>query len=189
MSNFKRVRLFLLAAVIACTGLSGISGAARAQDKPRTSSNAAANLQREVYHQLVLLPRLTLFDNLQFQVNGDSVILTGQVTNPTLKDDAKKAVKGIEGVSSVTDNIEVLPVSPDDVQIRRAEYRAIYGFPGLELYATGSQQPIHIIVKNGHVTLIGTVSNEMDKTIVQHQALSVPSVFGVDNQLKIQSGT
>src|SRR4029077_7645085 len=96
------------------------SGAAFAQGPPaRTSPNYEQWLTREVNHELVLLPWLSLFDNLEYKVQGSEVTLMGQVVNPVSKDDAEKAVKGIEGVTKVTDNIEVLPLSPMDDQIRR----------------------------------------------------------------------
>jgi hyperosmotically inducible periplasmic protein len=189
MLSLTRFRPLLLAVVIAGAGLLGVSSASYAQDKSHRGSRTNVDLQQEVYHQLKLLPVLSVFDNLQFQIHGDSVTLMGQVTQPYIKDDAEKAVKGIEGVSSVTDNIEVLPNSPDDAQIRRAEFHAIYGDPNLELYATSTEQAIHIIVKGGHVTLLGFVDNAMDKQIIQTRALSVPTVFGVDNQLQIQPRT
>jgi hypothetical protein len=98
-------------------------------------------LTREVGHELNLLPWLTIFDNLQYQVYGSEVTLLGQVVNPVTKDDAEKTVKGIEGVTKVTDNIEVLPEGPMDWQIRRAEYRAIYSAPQLERYGMGTSPP------------------------------------------------
>jgi len=113
----------------------------RSEEKYRT------RLEKEVRHQLVMLPWYSVFDNLVFQVNGDKVTLMGQVTRPTLKSDAEAAVKSIEGVASVVNNIEVLPVSPMDDQLRRAVFRAIYGEAGLQRYAIQAVPPIHIIVK------------------------------------------
>src|SRR5438270_12995654 len=114
-------------------------------------TRANENLVREVRHQLLLLPYYTVFDNLVFRVDGDRVTLEGQVTNPTLKHDAEGAVKSIEGVSGVTNNIEVLPPAPMDDQLRRALYRAIYGDPTLSKYGWSSMPSIHIILKSGHV--------------------------------------
>ena len=87
-------------------------------------------IAREVRHELVMLPYYSVFDNLAYKVNGYTVTLVGQVTNPVIKTDAEKAVKKIEGVQNVVNNIEVLPLSPMDDQIRRAVYRAVYGQPG-----------------------------------------------------------
>ena len=145
-------------------------------------------LAREVRHQLVLLPYYSVFDNLAFRVDGDRVILEGQVTRPTLKSDSENVVKKIPGVSAVTNNIEVLPLSPMDDQIRRATYRAIYGEPGLSRYAESAVPSIHIIVKNGNVTLEGVADNEADKNLANLRASAVPNVFSVKNNLVVSSG-
>lgn len=152
----------------------------------RGGQNYEKWLTREVGHELVQVPWLSVFDNLQYSVKGSEVTLSGQVWQPVTKDDAQTAVKGIEGVTKVNNNIEVLPLSPMDDQIRRAEYRAIYGFPELQRYAMGVLPSIHIIVKNGHVTLVGTVDNEMDKNVVEIRAKSVPNVFSVDDNLQVR---
>jgi hyperosmotically inducible protein len=150
-------------------------------------TKASQNIVREVRHQLLLLPYYSVFDNLAFKVDGDRVTLEGQVTNPTLKHDAEAAVKSIEGVSSVTNNIEVLPPSPMDDQLRRALYRAIYGDPTLSKYGWSSMPSIHIIVKNGHVSLEGVVDSEADKNLAGLRANSVPNVFEVKNNLVVKS--
>jgi hyperosmotically inducible protein len=151
----------------------------------RSEEKYRARLQKEVRHQLVMLPWYSVFDNLAFQVNGDKVTLMGQVTRPTLKSDAEAAVKSIEGVASVVNNIEVLPVSPMDDQLRRAVFRAIYGEAGLQRYAVMAVPQIHIIVKNGNVTLEGVVDNEMDKNLANLRANQVPNVFSVKNNLVV----
>ena len=148
-----------------------------------TKSNQ--NLVREVRHQLLLLPYYSVFDNLAYKVDGDHVTLEGQVARPSLKSDAESAVKSIEGVSGVTNNIEALPTSPMDDQLRRALYRAIYGDPTLNKYSWSSVASIHIIVKNGHVTLEGVVDSDADKNIAGLRANSVPNVFSVDNHLAV----
>jgi len=150
----------------------------------RGSQNYEKWLTREVGHELIQVPWLSVFDNLQYSVKGPEVTLSGQVWQPVTKDDAQTAVKGIEGVTKINNNIEVLPLSPMDDQIRRAEYRAIYGAPGLQRYAMGVLPSIHIIVKNGHVTLVGTVDNQMDKNVAEIRAKSVPNVFSVDDKLQ-----
>jgi len=152
----------------------------------RGSQNYEQWLTREVGHQLVQVPWLSVFDNLQYSVTGSEVTLSGQVWQPVTKDDAQTAVKGIEGVTKVNNNIEVLPLSPFDDEIRRAEYRAVYGAPELQRYAMGVLPLIHIIVKGGHVTLVGTVDNEMDKNVALIRAKSVPNVFSVDDQLQVR---
>ncbi len=157
---------------------------ARASAGQETKANQ--NLVREVRHQLLLLPYYTVFDNLAFKVDGDHVTLEGQVTRPTLKSDAEAAVKSIEGISGVTNNIEVLPPSPMDDQLRRALYRAIYGDPQLSKYGWSSMPSIHIIVKNGHVSLEGVVDNDADKNLAGLRANSVPNVFEVKNNLVVK---
>jgi hyperosmotically inducible protein len=143
------------------------------------------NLVREVRHQLVLLPFYSVFDNLAYKVEGDKVTLYGQVTRPTLKSDAENAVKSIEGVSTVVNNIEVLPLSPMDDQIRRAVYQAIYGDPNFTRYGMSAVPSVHIIVKNGHVTLEGVVDNQADKDLAGLRANTVPNVFSVTNNLVV----
>ncbi len=151
------------------------------------AAQGEARLVREVRHSLLMLPYYDVFDNLEFKVNDGNVTLLGEVTNPVLKQDAERAVRDIEGVESVTNDIEVLPVSPFDDQIRLATYRAIFGYPALQRYALQPVPPIHIIVKNGHVTLVGVVDSEFDKTVAGMQARSVPNVFSVTNDLRVQA--
>ena len=145
------------------------------------------NIVKEVRHELVTLPWYSVFDNLAFRVDPDgTVTLLGQVVRPTLKDDAERVVKKIPGVTRVINQIEVLPVSPNDDHIRMAEFRAIYGDPALSRYALGAVPPIHIIVKNGHVDLVGVVATQTDKQIAGIRANSVPGVFSVSNDLTVE---
>jgi hyperosmotically inducible protein len=138
-----------------------------------------------VRHQLLMLPWYSVFDSLAFQVDGDKVILYGQVTRPVLKSDAEAAVKNLEGGTPTVNNIEVLPLSPMDDQLRRAEFRAIYGDAALSRYSNQAVPSIHIIVKNGNVTLEGVVDNETDKNIANLRANGVPNVFSVKNNLVV----
>ena len=149
------------------------------------SPKAVERIQKEVRHELVMLPFLTVFDNLTYKVDGYNVTLMGQVTNPALKSDAGNVVKRIEGVEKVDNQIEVLPVSPMDDRLRRRLYRAIYGYPTLQRYAMPVIEPIRIIVKNGHVTLEGVVDSEADKNLVGIRARGVPGIFSVDNNLAV----
>ena len=147
-----------------------------------------ARIAKEVRHQLLLLPYYGVFDDLAFKIEGGTVTLVGATANPVLKSDAAKSVKRIEGVETVNNEIELLPVSPFDDQIRIAEYRAIYGDPSISTrYAVRAIPPIHIIVKNGHVTLEGVVANQMDKQIIYLRANSVPNVFSVTNDLQVEN--
>ena len=146
---------------------------------------AEERLQKEVRHQLLLLPRLSVFDNLAYKVEGYKVTLLGQVTAPVEKSDAENAVKHVEGVEQVDNQIEVLPLSPMDNDLRRKLYVAIYGYPGFEKYAMPVVKPIRIIVKNGHVTLEGVVDSEADKNLAGLRANGVPGVFSVTNNLQV----
>jgi hyperosmotically inducible protein len=179
-------RLVFTVLLVLATPLGSVSRAGGAQQK-QTEPKAQQNLIKEVRHQLVLLPYYSVFDNLVFQLQGSKVILIGQVVRPTLKSDAEAAVKSIEGVTSVENNIEVLPTSPMDDQTRRAVYRAIYGEPALSRYALSAVPSIHIIVKNGNVTLEGVADNETDKNLAGLRANGVPNVFSVKNNLVISS--
>lgn len=186
------MRLIHSAVLIASLVVVGTAAYAAKNDKdhndafvpgPRDESDIA----REVRHQLVTLPYYGVFDDLAFRVQGSTVTLLGQVTNPVLKTDAETSVKGIKGVTSVVNNIEVLPLSPMDRQIRVAVYRAIYGDPQLaDLYGFRAVPSIHIIVKNGDVTLEGVVANQMDKNVCGIRANSVPGVFHVTNNLNVE---
>jgi hyperosmotically inducible protein len=153
-----------------------------------TKPVSTEQVRKQVRHELVMLPWYNLFDNFQYEVDdAGNVTLSGQVTRPTLKSDAGNVVRRIPGVHSVTNNIEVLPLSPMDDQIRIAEYRSIYGFSSLGRYAMGTQPSIHIIVRNGHVTLEGVVDNQTDKNIANIRANSVPGVFSVTNDLRVKN--
>src|ERR1700733_12871130 len=142
-------------------------------------------ITREVRHQLVVIPDFSVFDNLEYRVDGNTVTLMGQVVHATIKDDAESAVKHVEGVDKVVNNIEILPPSPNDDQIRFAEARAIYSFPSLQKYGFQAVQAIHIIVKGGHVTLEGVVDNQADKDAANIRANGVPGVFSVTNNLHV----
>ena len=134
----------------------------------------------------MLLPYYSVFDNLAFKLEGSKVLLIGQVVRPSLKSDAESVVKKVEGVSSVQNDIEVLPTSPMDDQLRRALYRTIYGDTGLSRYGYAAVPSIHIIVKGGNVTLEGVVANEGDRNIADIRARSVPGVFSVTNNLRVE---
>jgi len=152
----------------------------------RDPSQIQRRLEREVRHELVTLPYYDVFDNLEYRVDGSQVTLSGQVVRPTLKSGAENVVKNIEGVEKVTNNIEVLPLSPNDDRLRVAIYRAIYGHPALQRYSVRSVPPIHIIVKSGSVTLEGVVANEGDRSIANIQANGVSGVFSVKNNLRVE---
>ena len=149
-------------------------------------ASSPEEFQKQVRHELVMLPYYDLFDNLSFSVGDHTVTLYGQVVRPTLKEDAGRVVQRIPGVEAVINKIEVLPLSPMDNRIRLATARAIYGGPALSRYAYGPLSPIHIIVKNGDVTLEGVVANQGDKNLAGIYANGVSGVFSVKNNLIVE---
>lgn len=152
---------------------------------PNIPRGRESRLIRQVRHELVMLPYYGVFDDLSYRVDGGTVTLFGAVTRPTLKRSAEEAVRDIEGVNRVINEIEVLPNSPNDDRIRLATYRAIYNNSALSRYALQAVPPIHIIVKNGHVTLNGVVANESDRRIAYARARSVGGSFSVNNNLQL----
>jgi hyperosmotically inducible protein len=175
---------FLLIAVFAST-LAIVSAAQDNRDA--ISSKGIDRITKEVHHELVMLPYYGVFDNLAYKVDPDgTVTLLGQVSRPTLKSDAENAVKRIEGVEKVVNEIEVLPTSINDDRIRRDTYRAIYGNDVLSSYQLRAVPPIHIIVKNGNVTLEGVVARTLEKSLAGLQANHVPGVFSVTNNLRVE---
>jgi hyperosmotically inducible protein len=184
----KRILGWFVAAMM-CLAMSGLATAQEpggAAQTPTGPQRMQDRVSREVYHELVMLPQLTIFDNLQYKVDGNNVTLTGQVVNPVLKDSAEKVVKKIEGVENVNNQIEVLPTSSNDDRVRRQVARAIFNDERLFRYSMGSVPPIHIIVKNGHVTLEGVVNSQADKDAATLRANGVPGVFSVENHLQVQ---
>ncbi len=150
-----------------------------------TGNPPAQDLANQVRHQLVMIPYYSVFDDLNYFVDNGVVTLSGEVTRPVVKNDAVGRVKHLPGVAQVIDNIRVLPLSSFDDRIRLAEYRTIYGFGGLYRYGVGTQPSIHIIVDNGHVTLVGVVDSEADRNLVNIRANTVPGVFSVTNNLRV----
>lgn len=148
---------------------------------------SSGSLEQKVSHEINMLPYYGVFDDLSFRVDGDKVTLFGQVWQPALKMETESAVKHIEGVRQVDDQIEVLPLSSFDDQIRWSAYRAIYGFGPLNRYALGTHPSIHIIVKNGNVTLKGVVANSMDRDLAYMRANGVHGAFSVTNELRVEN--
>ena len=151
------------------------------------TQHSQERISHEVRNELITLPQFSIFDNLAFKVDGETVTLTGQVRNPILKDSAEKVVKDIEGVKAVNNNIEVLPPSPNDDRIRRDVARAIFNDDRLFRYSMGAVPPIHIIVNRGHLTLEGVVANQADKDAAGLRANGVPGVFSVQNNLRVEN--
>jgi hyperosmotically inducible protein len=166
--------------LFAVIGLVTFTALLAAQDQ---NSPAYQRLVKEVRHELIMLPNLNTFDNLSFRVDGRTVTLMGHVTRPVLKSDAENVVKRIEGVEKVVNQIEVLPLSPNDDRIRRDVYLSLVRKPQLQKYFMQAVPPIRIIVKNGNVTLEGVVANKGDSDIAKLSANGVPGVFSVTNNL------
>jgi hyperosmotically inducible protein len=170
----------------------------QSKQKESSLSSPASRDQRrlvtladEVRHQLVMLPYYSVFDWLEANVtaNGE-VTLTGEVVRPTTKSDAEARVKNLESVNRVDNKIEVLPLSPNDDQLRIALYRAIFKFDSpLFRYGTAALPTIHIIVNNGHVRLKGIVASPEDGQLAYMAANGVPGVFEVKNELKLEKAT
>jgi hyperosmotically inducible protein len=171
----KRKLSILFAALLALTILAPAQDSAKSQER----------IVKEVRHELLMLPYFGVFDYIAFKVDGGTVTLLGQVVRPTLKSDSENAVKHIEGVEKVDNQIEILPPSSMDDRLRIALFRAIYQDPALQKYELGVQKPIRIIVKNGRVTLEGVVDSDADKNLANIRANSVPGIFAVTNNLQV----
>lgn len=174
MRKRTRTASVWMSALVIALGLTGRP--ARAQETPT---------DHEIRHELNALPRISVFDWLQWHYDKGTVTLSGSVWQPITKSDAGNAVKRVSGVDTVVNNIEVQPNSPNDDRIRMRVYRAIYRNTALERYAIQYAPPIRIIVKNGRVTLEGAVASSGDKTIANVQANTVPGVFQVTNNLTV----
>ena len=171
-----------------CTAQEAQNDSAQSTRSASLSPKGVERVMKEVHHELVMLPFYGVFDNLLYKVSPDgTVTLLGEASRPTLKSDAERAVREIEGVERVDNQIKVLPVSPNDDRIRRATYRKIYGHSVLSQYQLRAVPPIHIIVENGHVTLEGVVARQMEKQVAGMQANSVSGVFSVENNLRVEN--
>lgn len=153
----------------------------------RAGDSVSAKLAMEVRHQLLMLPYYSLFDDLEYCVQGRTVTLSGSVTSDhsQTKQDAEAAVKRIEGVEKVINNIKVLPPNPMDQQAREAVYRRLVNAGGLSQYFWQAAPGIHIIVDNLHLTLKGYVNSEGDKSLAGITAQQVRSLFSVTNDLQV----
>jgi hyperosmotically inducible protein len=160
-----------------------ISGASAA---PVDTPGLQDQIARKVRHELVMIPQLTAFDNLSYKVEDGTVILTGEVRNGFIKDEAAARIRGIAGVEKIDNRIEILPASFNDDRIRREEAFAIFGYGSLSRYTNGVIPSIRIIVKNGNVSLEGVVDNTMDKNLAGIRANDVPGVFSVRNNLVVE---
>ncbi len=168
------------------SGLLGLGLVAALAVSASAQSQAPTNdLENAVVNALVSLPHYGVFDNLFFEANGSDVTLMGQVTLEITKAEAAKRVARIKGIGAVTNKIEVLPPSPSDDALRMSLYRRIFGEADLNRYSMGADPTIHIIVKGGHVTLVGMVSTEGDRQRAEMVAKSLPGIFSFTNALRL----
>lgn len=196
MRSFQLLFILMLCVAV-CAAAPVPQNAAKPQAQPSTvpdqsmsanetlSPESQDKLVREIRHELIMLPYYNVFDNLTFGLDGRTVTLNGQVVQPVTKSDAANAVKHIEGVEKVINNIETLPPSNMDDRIRRRAYETIYSYGPLFKYSNMAVPPIHIIVKNGRITLEGVVDSESDKNYAGVRANQVPGTFQVTNNLRV----
>ena len=172
-----------VAALSSCLSLGAMAS------EPTISEQGIARVQKQVRHELNILPYVNAFDYMTFTVDANgNVTLSGEVTNPVVKSDAANVVKRVEGVEHVDNKIQVLPLSFFDNDLRARLYRTIYGYGPLQRYGMGVEKSIRIIVENGHVTLLGVVDNQGDKILAGMRANGVSGAFSVDNQLRVVKG-
>jgi len=153
----------------------------------KAGDSTEAKIAKEVRHELLMLPYYSLFDDLEYSVQDRTVTLSGSLTSryAQTKDDAESAVKRIEGVEKVINNIRVLPPSPFDDRAREQVYRRMVANGPLSQYFWQAAPGIHIIVDNLHVTLKGYVDSEGDKNIAGIIAREVPDILSVTNELQV----
>jgi hyperosmotically inducible periplasmic protein len=175
------LRIFAPLAVLA---LAGVAGA----DTAPTAPGADAEIAAKAAHEIRMYSRYSIWDNVNVRVNDGALELSGQVSQPYKKQDLQRIVQRVGGVASVTNQLEVLPLSNFDDQLRLRVARAIYGDPTLSRYAIQAVPPIHIIVKNGHVSLEGVVNNQLERNVANARASSAGLSFGaVQNNLRIEN--
>src|ERR671927_1807251 len=182
-TRMKAVVNRVIALVAALVVTASVAAAAPADQMAERA--AYEQLAKKVRKELVTLPWYGVFDNLEYQIEGSTVTLSGQVVQPSTRKDAERRVKRLKGVERVVNNIEVLPLSGFDDSIRANTYRALFGWNSpLFRYGRGVNPSIHIVVNGGHVTLEGVVSSEGDRRLAYMLANQVPGVFSVTNNLR-----
>jgi len=177
----------ILAGFVVAVSAYGQQAAGKRQLKASASKAEDNTLQHQVRHQIQILPYYSVFDYITFTIDGGKVTLTGHVLRPTLRNSAEAAVKTIEGVTSVTNLVEVLPKSPSDDDTRRGVYRAIFEDAILQRYAVSDVPQIHIVLEGGAVYLEGVVASEGDKNLAGTRASSVSGVAHVKNNLAVHT--
>jgi hyperosmotically inducible periplasmic protein len=187
----KQARVFVFIVLVNLLLLSGLPAMAAPATEPGLQSRAnrasLAYVQERIRRKLASLPYYSVFDNLNFTYDGETVVLDGEVVRPTTRSDAERAVNDVEGVEQVVNRIEVLPLSSIDDRIRLTAYRRIFSHPQLSRYAVQPVPPIHIIVKNSRIKLEGVVASNSDKIVAGMLANQIPGVFNVENNLRIEN--
>jgi hyperosmotically inducible protein len=145
------------------------------------------NLVNDVSKAINTLAWYGVFDALSAHIQDGVVTLNGSVMQYNVRNSAVAAVKNLPGVERVVDNIEILPLSPFDNNIRLRAYYAIFGDPALNRYALNSRPPIRILVKNGNIKLVGVVNNNLDRTLIYNRVMGLPGAFSVTNELRLDS--
>jgi hyperosmotically inducible periplasmic protein len=208
--------MFAIAKTRGLVTMSALAAVLGALTVPAVAAGKPESPVDDIRHELLQLPYYGVFDFLSFKYENGTVTLMGYASRPSLKTDAERAVRRVARVDTVNDQVEVLPVSMNDDNLRWQTYYAIYRDPFLSRYAPGGgllwghrhafpstflafgpsrfpgtepagDYPIHIIVKNGRITLLGVVDNESDKNVAGIRARGVSGSFGVDNELVADS--
>jgi hyperosmotically inducible periplasmic protein len=180
-------RFLAVAGLLVGAGVVGV-GVAGAVDKPGSVNETDAALANRVRHEIVMYPHYSIWDDVNIQVANGMVRLSGEVVQPYEKADIDRLAKSVAGASQVQNDIRVLPLSPNDDQLRQRIARAIYGDPSMTKYAIQPFKPIHIVVENGHVTLTGVVASQFDKQIAGTRAATAGMSFGkIINNLQVEN--
>ena len=162
---------------------SGLAIAANTAPQPD-----ALQVENKVIHEIRKYPDYSVFDNIKVRVDSGNVELLGQVSQPYKKSDLQRIAAHVPGVASVTNDLQVLPLSPFDNRIRLQVARAIYRDPVLSRYGVEAVPPIHIIVENGHVTLEGVVNSDLEKNVASIRASGAGLSFGsIVNNLVVEN--
>jgi len=183
-------RVMTIGSLFLCVALAANRAAAQPRGGAKPASvegKDSSPLAREVHHQLLTLPFYSVFDNLGFSLDGNKVMLYGQVVRSSLKKHAEAEIKSIEGIDVVVNRIEVLPASASDNELRRSIYRSIFEDSALSRYAVQAVPAIHIIVKNGDVTLEGTVASVADRNLATVRTSTVANIRNVKNNLVVRA--
>ena len=177
MKKINKLKKFIFLVLVLT--LSASSVLAQKMDDTRT------NLREKATKEILKLPYYGVFDAIKLKIEGDTVTLLGQVMNPTTKEDAENAIKKLDGVKTVKNEIKVLPLSRFDDNIRYKVWQSIANKGSLYRYLLGTNPSMRIIVKDGRVSLQGFVNTKGDYDLAYIAAREVPGTFAVENDLEI----